>query len=129
MGRGAYLGSHTKIFITKAGTRWEVSDRAQTEPDPSVRKRWDVEIAVETGRKLRKVSKQARSFLSMCAVAFHNDLLTDNHPEAPLALQKAVIGAGGNKKWIVRDSARLRVFEELYRKIKPVRQRHSQSGP
>jgi hypothetical protein len=117
MGRGTYAGGHTKIFISEVGTKWEVSDRPQREPGSSLRARWDVEIGVETGQGLRTVSKQGRSFLSMCAKAFRGDVLTDNNPKAPPVLQKEVKLAGGNKKWIASDPVRLRLFEECYRKM------------
>jgi hypothetical protein len=72
-------------------------------------------MGVEIGRGLRKATKEHRSFLSMCAVAFHNDLLINDNPKPPIALQKAVRRSGGNRKWIVSDPSRLRLFETFYK--------------
>src|SRR5262249_36558911 len=116
MGTGSYIGGHTKIFISDEGTKWEVSDRSSDPPDGSRRNRWDAEIGVETGRRLRKVSKESRSFLSMCALAFRRDLLSESHPKPPAFLQREVKLAGGNKKWIASDAVRLRLFEQFFKK-------------
>jgi hypothetical protein len=122
MGTGSYIGGHTKIFISDGGTKWEVSDRPAARSDDSTRERWDEEVGVETGRRLRRVSKEGRSFLSMCAVAFRNDALTDHHPKPPSPLQREVKLAGGNKKWIANDPARLGLFEQFYKRSEPKRQ-------
>jgi len=100
MGTGSYTGGHTKIFITDDGTRWEVPDRPAEQPGGWRRERWDEEII---GRSERTVSKEAKSFLSMCATAFRSNSLTDNHPKPPVALQKQIRRAGGNKRWITAD--------------------------
>jgi hypothetical protein len=121
MGKGTYTGGHTKIFISNSGMKWEVPDRPAEHPDDSRRNRWDAEIGVETGRDLRKVSKQGRSFLSMCAVAFCNDVLTDSNPRPPPTMQKEVKLAGGNKRWIASNPVRLRLFEEFFKKKEPKR--------
>jgi hypothetical protein len=118
MGSGSYTGAHTKIFISDRGTTWEVPDRPLNRDDPP-RGRWDEEVGVETGRGLRSVSKEGRSFLSMCAVAFRNDLLTENHPKPPASLQREIKLAGGNRQWITRASARLELFEQFYRRSGP----------
>ena len=122
MGSGSYIGGHTKIFISAGGTRWEVTDRPSSRPDDSTRERWDDEVAVGTGRRLRRVSKEGRSFLSMCAVAFRNDVLSESHPKPPARLQREIKLAGGNKKWIASDSARLGLFEQFYKRSEPERQ-------
>jgi hypothetical protein len=116
MGKGTYAGGHTKLFVTDKGTIWEVSDRAADQPDDSRRERWDDE---DIGRSKRTVSKEERSFLSMCATAFRNDSFTDSHPKPPLALQKQIRRAGGNKRWIAVDQIRLSLFEKSYKKTKP----------
>jgi hypothetical protein len=113
MGTGSYTGGHTKIFISDSGTTWEVSDRPAKERDDSRRDRWDAEIAVKTGPR---ITKESRSFLSMCAVAFRRDVLSDHNPKPPAVLQRQVTLAGGNKNWIVSDPTRLRLFEDFYRK-------------
>jgi hypothetical protein len=99
MGTGSYTGGHTKILSAK-------------EPDDSRPDRWDAKIAVETGRR---ITKEGRSFLSMCAVAFCRDVLSDNNPRPPAILQRQIKLTGGNKKWIASDPTRLRLFEDLYR--------------
>jgi hypothetical protein len=66
MGKGAYTGGHSKIFISSSGTLWEVPDLPAQQPDHLRRDRWDEEIV---GGQ-RGISKQGRSFLSMCAMAF-----------------------------------------------------------
>jgi hypothetical protein len=113
MGRSTYTGGHSKIFVNEKGTTWEVPDQPAEQPDDSKKERWDEEIV---GRIERTISKEARSFLSMCAKAFRNDSLTDNHPKPPVALQKQIRGAGGNKRWIVTDQIRLSLFESLYKR-------------
>jgi hypothetical protein len=113
MGRVDYIGGHTIIFISDSGTKWEVPDHPAKQPDNSRRGRWNEDVAVETGRRMRK---EERSFLSMCAVSFRNDVLSESNPTPPPALQRAVKLAGGNKKWIIADTARLRVFEDFFRK-------------
>jgi hypothetical protein len=100
MGKGTYTGGHTKIFVTDKGITWEVPDRPADQPDDSRRERRDDE---NIGRSERTVSKEARSFLSMCATAFRSDSLTDSHPKPPVALQKQIRRAGGNKRWIATD--------------------------
>jgi hypothetical protein len=67
MGRGTYVGGHTKIFITDSGTAWEVPDRPAEQPDDSKKERWDDE---SIGRNERTVTKEGRSFLSVCAGRF-----------------------------------------------------------
>jgi hypothetical protein len=114
MGTGSYTGAHTKIFITDSGTKWEVPDQSAKREDGSRRERWDEEIIA---RSERTVTKEARSFLSMCATAFRSDCLTHNHP--PVALRKEIRRSGGNKNWIVRDQIRLSLFESFYKKTKP----------
>ena len=116
MGTGSYTGGHTKIFITDKGTKWEVPDRPPEQGDGSRRERWDDEII---GGSERTVSKEARSFLSMCATAFRGDSLTGDHPMPPVALRKQIRRAGGNKEWIARDQIRLSLFERFYKKKKP----------
>jgi hypothetical protein len=88
-----------------------VSDLA-TQPGSSTLKRWDKK-GVEAGGK---IDKQSRSFLSMCAVSFYNDALTDNNPKPPPAMQKELRSAGGNRRWIASDSVRLKAFEDFYLK-------------
>jgi hypothetical protein len=51
-------------------------------------------------------------------VAFHRDALTESNPKPPAALQKQVRAAGGNKTWIARDSSRLRLFADFYKRPK-----------
>ncbi len=121
MGSGSYIGAHTKIFISDRGTRWEVPDHPAHQPDNSRRNRWDDDVASETGRS--KFHKQIRSFLSMCAVAFRSDGLTDDNPKPPPALQKKVKMAGGNKRWIASNPVRLRLFEEFLKKVREKRLR------
>jgi len=121
MGIGSYLGGHTKIFISEGGTKWEVSDRPANRSDESIRDRWDGEVGVETGASLRRVSKEGRSFLSMCAVAFRKDILTESHPKPPAHLQREIKRAGGNKKGIASNSARLGLFEQFYKRSEPNR--------
>jgi hypothetical protein len=116
MGSGSYIGGHTKIFISDRGTTWEVSDRATNRSDDSSRERWDDEVGVGVGRGLRKVSKEGRSFLSMCAVAFRNDVLSESHPKPPARRQREVNLAGGNRKWIASDRGRFGIFEQFYKK-------------
>jgi hypothetical protein len=116
MGTGTYIGSHTKIFISARGTKWEVPDNTGSGPDNATRDRRDDEVGVETGRGLRRVSKEGRSFLSMCAVAFHTDVLSETHPKPPGRLQREIKLAGGNKKWIVSDTVRLALFEQFFKK-------------
>jgi len=70
------------------------------------RGRWDD----ETVGGQRNISKQERSFLSMCATAFRNDLLSDNNPKGPPVLQKQIRSAGGKKNWIAKNLVRLRIF-------------------
>lgn len=121
MGTGGYTGGHTKIFISASGTKWEVSDQAQQRSDGSLRNRWDPEIGVETGQGLRPISKQGRSFVSMCAVAFCRDVLSESNPRPPPVLQREVKLAGGNKKWIASNPVRLRLFEDFFRKTESKR--------
>jgi len=109
MGKGTYVGGHSKIFVSGSGTVWEVPDLPAQQPDDLRRDRWDDEIV---GGE-RKVRKQGRSFLSMCAMAFRRDILTDSNPKPPPVLQKQVRLAGGNREWIVRDPHRLRLFEKF----------------
>ena len=118
MGTGNYIGAHTKVFITDGGTRWEVPDAAANEPDGSRRKRWDEEVAATPDRGPARMTKEVRSFLSMCAVAFRRDALTERNPKPPAALQKQVRAAGGNKSWIASDSSRLRLFADFYKRPK-----------
>jgi hypothetical protein len=115
MGTGSYTGGHTTVFVTPKGTRWEAPDRPAEQPDGSLRERWDEEII---SRSERTVSKEARSFLSMCATAFRRDALTDNHPKPPVCLQKQIKRACGNKKWIATDQIRMNLFESFYKKNK-----------
>ena len=115
MGSGSYIGGHTKIFISDRGTTWEVADRATNGSDNSSRDRWDDEVGVEVGHGLRKVSKEGRSFLSMCAVAFRNDVLSKSHPNPPARLQHEVKLAGGNMKWIASDRGRLGILSSFTR--------------
>ena len=115
MGSGSYIGGHTKIFITDTGTKWEVPDRSSNDADSSRRERWDEEIIA---RNERTVTKETRSFLSMCATAFRSDRLTDSHPTPPIGLRKQIGHAGGNKEWIVTDQTRLNLFESFYKKTK-----------
>jgi hypothetical protein len=110
MGKGTYTGGHSKIFISGSGTVWEVSDRPAQQPDHSRHDRWDDEIV--SGQ--RKISKEGRSFLSMCAMAFHNDMLTATNPKPPPVLQKQVRLAGGNRSWIASDLSRLKLFEHFF---------------
>jgi hypothetical protein len=114
MGKGTYLGGHSKIFVSGSGTAWEVPDLPAQQPDHSRRDRWHEEMV---GGE-RKVSKQGRSFLSMCAIAFHDDVLTDSNPKPPPVLQKQVRLSGGNRKWIVSDPDRLRLFEKFLNRTK-----------
>lgn len=109
---GSYLGGHTKVFVSESGTRWEVPDVPPRSPNSTSRRRWDSNIGVETGRS---VSKETRSFLSQCAVAFLNDALTDTYPNPPPGLTKQIRQAGGNKRWIVFNLTRLKLFENLYK--------------
>jgi hypothetical protein len=116
MGTGSYIGAHTKVFISDGGTRWEVPDAAANEPDGSRKKRWDEEVAGASDGGPSGITKEMRSFLSMCAVAFHRDLLTESNPKSPPALHKQIKLAGGNKNWIARDPVRLRLFADFYKK-------------
>ena len=116
MGTGSYTGGRTKIFITIRGTIWEVPDRPMHQPNDSRRERWDDEVITSSNATL---SREGRSFLSMCAVAFHSDTLTDNYPKPPPALQKQIRRAGGNKRWIAVDQIRLSLFEKFYKRTKP----------
>ena len=118
MGTGSYIGAHTKVFISDTGTRWEIPDRPTNEADGSRRKRWDEEVAATPDRGPARMTKEVRSFLSMCAVAFHRDALTESNPKPPAALQKQVRAAGGNKTGIARDSSRLRLFADFYKRPK-----------
>jgi hypothetical protein len=118
MGTGSYIGAHTKVFITDGGTRWEVPNAAANEPDGSRRKRWDREVAVTADGASDRKTKDVRSFLSMCAVAFRRDALTESNPKPPPALHKQVRDAGGNKSWIASDSSRLRLFADFYKRPK-----------
>lgn len=115
MGKGTYTGGHSKIFVSGSGTVWEVPDQPAQQPDYLRRDRWDEEVL---GGE-RKVSKQGRSFLSMCATAFRTDTLSDDNPKPPPALQKQVRLAGGNRKWIVSDFHRLKLFETFLNKTAP----------
>src|SRR5688572_789492 len=110
-----YRGGHTKVFISQSGTSWEVPDHSQVVADPGVRKRWDEETVGEAGDR-PEVEKQARSFLSMCAMAFWHDALTNESPPALPELKKQVRRAGGNKRWIVGSATRLGLFEQYYKK-------------
>lgn len=116
MGTGSYAGGHTKVFISNGGTRWEVPDLPAKQPDDSRRGRWDEEVVGENDQKLRKGRKEARSFLSMCAVAFRDDVWTDSNPKPPPVLQKEVRLAGGSKRWIATSRVRLNLFEHFFRK-------------
>jgi hypothetical protein len=116
MGRVDYIGGHTIVFVSDGGTKWEAADRPAKQQDDSQRKRWDDEVGVEIGRGHRRVSKVERSFLSMCAVAFCGDVLSDINPKPPVGLQREVRRAGGNKKWIVGDFGRIRMFEEFVKR-------------
>jgi hypothetical protein len=116
MGSGSYTGSHTKIFISNLGTRWEVPDLPAKQPDHSRRHRWDEEVVGESEQKLRRVRKEVRSFFSMCAVAFRDDVWTDSNPKPPPVLQKEVRLAGGSKNWIAASRVRLKLFEDFFRK-------------
>jgi hypothetical protein len=116
VGTGSYTGGHTTVFISSLGTRWEVPDHPARQPEDSRRDRWDEEVAGGTENRSRTVGKEGRSFLSMCAVAFHADLLTESNPKPPPALQKEVRRAGGNKSWIARSRVRLKLFEVFLRK-------------
>lgn len=117
MGRGTYLGGHSKIFVSDSGTRWEVPwdvpDRPGHAFNDMVRPRWDTQIGGDTDRK---VGKQIRSFLSVCAVAFHHDQLSDSNPKPPAILVRQIKRAGGNKRWIAEDRSRLALFESFYLK-------------
>jgi hypothetical protein len=106
MGAGSYLGGHSRIFVSDSGTRWEVPDPAEVRP-------WDASIEVETGRK---IGKEIRSFLSMCAVAFRDDQLSDSNPRPPAILIREIQRAGGNKRWIAEDRSRLALFKSFYLK-------------
>jgi hypothetical protein len=117
MGSGSYTGGHTIVFINAAGTKWEVPDLPTSGPSNSIRSRWDDKVGVETGRGLRRAGKEARSFLSMCAAAFHNDALTETHPKPPGRLQREIKLAGGNKHWIVTDRSRLVLFAQFLKKL------------
>jgi hypothetical protein len=110
---GSYLGGHTKIFVSDSGTSWEVPDLPLRQRDSTKRNRWDREIGVETGRG---ASKETRSFLSQCAVAFFNDALTDTYPPPPSVLAKQIRQAGGTKRWIISDFTRLNHFENFYKR-------------
>jgi hypothetical protein len=87
MGSGSYTGGHSKVFISDAGTTWEVPDGPTKKPDDSSRDRWDNDIGVEIGRK---ISKQCRSFLSMCAMAFQRDELSETNPKPPPVLLREI---------------------------------------
>jgi hypothetical protein len=113
MGAGSYLGGHSRIFVSDSGTRWEVSWDVPDRDNNTIRPRWDAHIGVETGRKM---GKEIRSFLSMCAVAFRNDQLSDRNPRPPAILIREIKRAGGNKRWIVEDRSRLAIFESFFLK-------------
>jgi hypothetical protein len=127
MGTGSYIGGHTKVFISAGGTRWEVPDRRGRGPNDSMRDRWDDELGVETSRGLRQLGKETRSFLSMCATAFHNDGLSETHPKPLPRLQREIKLAGGNKSWIARDTVRLNLFAYFFKKL--VTRREEPSNP
>jgi hypothetical protein len=116
MGTGSYTGSHTKVFISNRGTRWEVSDLPARQPDDSRRGRWDEEVVGESEQGLPRARKEVRSFLSMCAVAFRDDVWNDSNPKPPSVLQKEVRLAGGSKRWIATNRVRLKLFEDFLRK-------------
>jgi hypothetical protein len=113
MGRGGYLGGHTRIFPSEGGTTWKLIDRPQPKTEDP-RKRWDREPGVPPSEEQRGIRLQRRSFLSMCAVAFCGDVLTDNVPEPPDVIRKEVKHAGGNRRWIAGDALRLKHFKDLY---------------
>lgn len=92
---------------------WEVPDLPLRQRNSTKRDRWDKEIGVETGRG---ASKETRSFLSQCAVAFLNDVLTDTYPPVPPVLEKQIREAGGTKRWIISDFTRLNHFENFYKR-------------
>jgi hypothetical protein len=117
MGRGSYLGGHTKIFPSDGGTKWKLTDQPQSNTE-GPRKRWDGEIGVLANQELRSIGKQRRSFLSMCAVAFCEDALTDGVPKPPAVIQKEVRHAGGNRRWIAGNALRLKQFKDLYEAAK-----------
>jgi hypothetical protein len=117
MGSGSYIGGHTKVFISERGTRWEVADFPARQSGNSRRKAWDDEVVNGSYAARTSVSKEARSFLSMCAVAFRDDSLTDGFPKPHPILQREIRRLGGNKRWIVCDPRRLRLFESVLKKI------------
>jgi hypothetical protein len=117
MGTGSYVGGHTKVFISAGGTRWEVPDRPVKRTDDLTRERWDNKLGVETGRELRRLGKETRSFISMCAMAFYNDGLSETHPKPLPRLQREIKLVGGNKNWIASDAARLSLFEHFFKKL------------
>jgi len=113
MGRGGYLGGHTKIFPSDGGTTWKLNDPPQPKTEEP-RKRWDRESDAPLGEAQRIIRLQRRSFISMCAVAFCGDALTDNVPKPPTVIRKEVNHAGGNRRWIADDALRLKQFKDLY---------------
>jgi hypothetical protein len=74
----------------------------------------DPEKSAQAGLNLRKISKQQRSFISMCVVAFRKDSLTDTKPIPPPALRNEIKSRGGNKKWIATNDRRLSLFKRFY---------------
>jgi hypothetical protein len=116
MTKGSYIGAHTKIFLSDGGTKWEVADSPANRPNDSRRDRWHGETLSEPDGGLRKVSKEERSFVSMCAVAFRSDALTDTNPKPRHGLQKEIKLAGENKRWIAGNPIRLSIFEAFFRK-------------
>jgi hypothetical protein len=58
----------------------------------------------------------------MCAVAFRNDVLSESHPKPPARLQREIKLAGGNKKWIATDAARLKLFEQFFKRLETRRE-------
>jgi hypothetical protein len=110
MGKGGYLGGNSEVRITEDGTQWAPEQEVDAPPKEE---RWSPTVGVETGPELHARAKIRRSFISMCAVAFRNDKLTDKEPAPPDPLRKEVRAAGGNRRWICQDPARLALFERL----------------
>src|SRR5688572_4715571 len=120
MGRGTYLGGHSKLWVGNNGTAWGTFDgaesRSKNNKQKIVRDRAPTEKQIAEQEKLDVIQEKAvvRDFISRCVREYAANKLTAKNPQAPPILRKRVANAGGNIKWLMLDVGYQSLFHQAY---------------
>lgn len=123
MGKGGYLGGHTKVFIGKNGTVWEpVVDGAGGAAE-MLYGRWgreSIELADDPeAQARRRRRKELLNFIDNCARSCIFQTLGSDVPECPRWLRRGIKSVGGNRKWLASDVRITRAFTDaIYREMR-----------